>query len=188
MATLVWLTKTVTGDFDELNLLRLDHPFFQDCGHRGTVLLDSENPFYPHDFLRFLHKRMSQSNLLIVNHAFLARESLRERPQLPKSRFLLIDEAHHLPDICEQAGRQQVSTFRFRKQVGGLTSETGLFTQLMQLFQGEPQFISQLELYLQELTALVEMQEILVTHLLKTEGTDCPQEQIVTKKSWTALI
>lgn len=182
MATLVWLTKTVTGDFDELNLLRLDHPFFQDCGHRGTVLLDSENPFYPHDFLRFLHKRMSQSNLLIVNHAFLARESLRERPQLPKSRFLLIDEAHHLPDICEQAGRQQVSTFRFRKQVGGLTSETGLFTQLMQLFQGEPQFISQLELYLQELTALVEMQEILVTHLLKTEGTDCPQEQIVTKE------
>ena len=28
MGLLVWLTKTETGDFDELNLVRLDHPLF----------------------------------------------------------------------------------------------------------------------------------------------------------------
>ena len=36
MGLLVWLTKTETGDFDELNLVRLDHPLFLEIRHRGV--------------------------------------------------------------------------------------------------------------------------------------------------------
>lgn len=179
MAVLVWLTKTETGDLDELNLIRLDHPFFRETGHRGTAFLDHESPFYAHDFLRFLHKRMTQSNLLIVNHAFLARESLREEFQLPKSRFLLIDEAHHLPDNCEKAERQQVATFAFRRQVSGLNGENGLFSQLENLFAQQPEILATVRLYQQELEAIVEMQEVVITHLYQLKAEETRSELVV---------
>lgn len=179
MAVLVWLTRTETGDLDELNLIRLDHPFFKETGHRGTEFLDREDPFYPHDFLRFLHKRMKESNLLIVNHAFLARESLRSEFQLPKSRFLLIDEAHHLPDNCEKAERQQVATLTFRRQVSSLTAESGLFVRLNLLFGRESEQRADLALYQQELEAIVECQEELVTQLLQLKSSAATGELVV---------
>ncbi len=70
MGILVWLTKTETGDFDELNLVRLDHPLFTDIRHRGVDFLAKDQPFYEQDFVRHLYRRMAQSNVLIVNHAF----------------------------------------------------------------------------------------------------------------------
>jgi ATP-dependent DNA helicase DinG len=36
MALLVWLTQTETGDFDELNMTSLKHPFWQEVAHLGT--------------------------------------------------------------------------------------------------------------------------------------------------------
>lgn len=185
MATLVWLTQTTTGDFDELNLVSLNHPFFQDVCHRGLHSLEQDNPFYPHDFLRFLNKRMKASNLLIVNHAFLARESLRKAPFLPKSRYLIIDEAHHLATSCEQAERQCVSTGAFRKSMYHVTAEGGLFERVAALYEKDPQFLSHLAIYVQELQGLVENQEAVLTALL--ENGPLAGEIVITKEQMANL-
>ena len=185
MATLVWLTQTTTGDFDELNLVSLKHPFFQEVCHRGVASLERDNPFYAHDFLRFLKKRMKASNLLIVNHAFLARESLRKSPFLPQSRYLIIDEAHHLATSCEQAERQCVSTGVFRKSMHQVTAEGGLFEQVGALFAKQPQFLAHLAIYAQELQGLVENQETVLTALLSEARSS--DELVITQEEMANL-
>lgn len=110
MMLLVWLTETKTGDLDELNLLSINHPYFESISHRGVEHLQPENPFYEVDFLRFLYAQAKQSNVWITNHSFLAYESQREVPLLPETPYLLIDEAHHLPDALEKTATKQVNT------------------------------------------------------------------------------
>ena len=115
MAVLVWLTQTKTGDLDELHLTNLNHVFFEDIAHRGTAFLSRKQGFYEQDFIRFLEKKIQQSNFLIVNHAFLVQETQRKKPLLPESPYLLIDEAHHLPEIAQTVTYQRVSLAYFNK-------------------------------------------------------------------------
>lgn len=122
MMVLTWLTKTVTGDVDELHMTSFQHPFWQEIGHRGIDELLADNPFYEADFLRHLYKKIKQSNVIIVNHAFLAQEDLRKTPALPRSAYLLIDEAHHLPEIAERTRGKRLDVEQFRHKVQHLTA------------------------------------------------------------------
>ena len=106
MALLVWLTQTETGDFDELNMTSLKHPFWQEVAHLGTHTLNPNSPFYAVDFIRHRQKKLTQSNLIVTNHAYLAQEDQRKEPQLPKSPYLIIDEAHHLNRVLEKVTSQ----------------------------------------------------------------------------------
>lgn len=107
MALLVWLTQTETGDFDELNMTSLKHPFWQEVAHLGVHTLNPNSPFYSADFIRHRQEKLAQSNLIITNHAYLAQEDQRKEPQLPKSPYLIIDEAHHLNHVLEKNSTQQ---------------------------------------------------------------------------------
>ena len=100
MLLLVWLTETTTGDFSELNLLRISDGYFKDiaCSATHAKQKAANNPFAQVDFYYWVKKRAVQANILITNHAFLLQEEARETFELPKSSFLIIDEAHHLPD------------------------------------------------------------------------------------------
>jgi len=160
MAVLVWLTKTTTGDFGELNLINLNHLFFQDVAHRGVNYLSPKSPFYPHDFLKFLNSQMQESNCLIINHAFLAQESLRQEPLLPQSPYLIVDEAHHLPTICERIAAESFNTFSFEKKVQQLLGEDGLFARLDNWLKEElegKRLVNLLQEELKELGASYEM-------------------------------
>lgn len=116
MAVLVWLTMTETGDFDELNMTRLNHTFWQEVGHLGLESLNPSNPFYAVDFLVQRNKKLQQSNLVITNHAFLAEESYRKTPQLPSSSYLIIDEAHHLSRTLTRISSHQLSVTAISKR------------------------------------------------------------------------
>ncbi|WP_281738203.1 helicase C-terminal domain-containing protein [Enterococcus dispar] len=160
MAVLVWLTKTTTGDFGELNLINLNHLFFQDVAHRGVNYLSKKSPFYQHDFLKFLNSQMQESNCLIVNHAFLAQESLRQEPLLPQSPYLIVDEAHHLPTICERIAAESFNTFSFEKKVQQVLGEDGLFARLDNWLKEElegKRLVNLLQEELKELGASYEM-------------------------------
>ncbi|MFV0557026.1 MAG: helicase C-terminal domain-containing protein [Enterococcus sp.] len=165
MATLVWLTKTQTGDFEELNLINLNHQFFQEVQHRGLKTLTARNPFYAVDFLRFNQASIRQSNFLIVNHAFLAHENLRPTPSLPPSSRLIIDEAHHLPDICEKVATRQFDFGPFAHQIQFFQQEFGVFDQLLDLLQEHEAVSRSLSLYYTELEALVENFDVLIEAL-----------------------
>ena len=79
--------------------------------HHGVNYLSPKWPFYPYDFLKFLNSQMQESNCLIVNHAYLAQESLRKEPLLPESPYLIIDEAHHLQRFVKKSPQNRLIHF-----------------------------------------------------------------------------
>ncbi|WEG72609.1 helicase C-terminal domain-containing protein [Vagococcus intermedius] len=123
MRVLVWLTETETGDLDELNLISLNHPFFKEVRHRGLAYLSKSSPYYKVDFWRYLQQKMAQSNVIVVNHAFLCHENDRDEFILPSSDFLLIDEAHHLPDIAQKASSFKLTSYELAKKIAYLANE-----------------------------------------------------------------
>ncbi|WP_207940946.1 ATP-dependent DNA helicase DinG [Enterococcus sp. DIV2402] len=179
MGILVWLTQTVTGDFDELNLVRLNHLLFKEISHRGVENLAKSQSLYEEDFLRHLYAQMAQSNVLIINHALLAQETQRQQQLIPASPYLIIDEAHHLPDIMEQVSNLFVDTAAFQRKLGQFQEEGQLFD-LIQLMVGQDYETSRLfQLYREELTAIAETQEDIFYEWSQATGN---AENIVTKE------
>lgn len=156
MGVLVWLLETLTGDLDELQLINFNHIFWRDVAHRGIDFLSSKDALYQEDFVRFLYKRVKQSNVLIVNHAFLAQESLRETALLPKSPYLIIDEAHHLPDIAGKISHRQFNYASFKKQLALYLEEEQLFDQVTHIFDEAKEERRLLRIYCKAATDLVE--------------------------------
>lgn len=156
MGVLVWLLETRTGDLDELQLTNFNHIFWKDIAHRGIDFLSDQDPLYQEDFVHFLYKKVRQSNVLIVNHAFLAQETLREVPILPKSSYLIIDEAHHLPDIAGKIAHRQFNYASFKKQVRLFLEEDQLFDQVNQIFEQETEEQRLLRIYCKAVNDLVE--------------------------------
>jgi ATP-dependent DNA helicase DinG len=115
MSVLVWLTQTETGDFDELNMTSLKHPFWQEVSHLGVHTLNPSSPFYQADFIHHRQKKLAQSNLVITNHAYLAQEDQRKIPQLPNSSYLIIDEAHHLNRVLEKVSTQNFNVLAIQR-------------------------------------------------------------------------
>ncbi len=191
MAVLVWLTQTTTGDLDELQLTNLNHVFFNDVYHRGTDFLSAKLPFYEQDFLRHLLRQMKQSNFLIVNHALLVQETLREKPLLPKSRFLLIDEAHHLPDIAEKINDRRLNLGQFKKQIDQLNEPGQLFERFSEYLKEDSECLRYLAIYRQELSALIEAQLIIareLNHLAEAFAAKSASEEcLVTKEMMEQL-
>lgn len=180
MRILVWLTQTQTGDLGELNILQAGHLLFDEIRHRGVEFLLVNQPFYEEDFLRYLYKKMNQSNLLVVNHAFLAQETQRTQPLLPASDYLIIDEAHHLPEIVEKVSNQFVDTEKFQRLIKSYQDEGQLFNQIENLFANHIEANHLFDLYQEELIEIYTLQEeiiaakfkeqpVKVTHILQHE-------------------
>lgn len=154
MRVLVWLLETTTGDVNELHLANYEHVFWQDVTHRGLDFLSQENPLYAEDFLRFLYEKAKQSNLWIVNHAFLVQETARTYSLLPEKAYLVIDEAHHLPDYARQVAAQTFHVQRFKKEVHTFLDQT--LPQVKKLLQQQNLVFQQIGLYEYAMKELLE--------------------------------
>lgn len=189
MAVLVWLTETTTGDFDELQMTNLKHIFWEEVGHRGVEYLAKSQPFYQEDFLIHLQRKMAESNFLIINHAYLAQESLRASFQLPESRYLLIDEAHHLGDSLEKANQHRFSSIGFQRYVQQLNGEGQLFEALTENFKGS-ELAHPFRLFYETLTEIVEDHLDFFKELLKLippSTSRYPEEVVVDKELFENL-
>lgn len=107
---LVWLTETLTGDLDDLNLNNASERFL----HKLTQ--SANNPagsnFYGHEFWERQEIMAQRAQFLIVNHAYLASyASELGRDQKP---FLVLDEAQSLPDAVINQSRQTLDFDRWR--------------------------------------------------------------------------
>ncbi|MBF8808300.1 MAG: DEAD/DEAH box helicase family protein [Enterococcus lacertideformus] len=191
MAVLVWLTQTKTGDLDELHLTNLNHAFFSDIAHRGTSFLAKNQSFYEQDFVRFLEEKAKQSNFLIVNHAFLVQETQRKKTLLPKSPYLLIDEAHHLPDIAEKVNDQCLSIASFYRQIQQFEEPDHLFVRIKKYLPKGHEVSHWLEVYREELRSLYESQIFLAEGLnqfaTKQKIGEYPEEIMVSQEKLAQL-
>ncbi|RWR10414.1 ATP-dependent DNA helicase DinG [Siminovitchia fortis] len=94
MKILIWLLQTETGDMDELNLSSGGKLYWKRICNDGSFVDRNNDPWTSRDF--YLHsKNLAESaDIIITNHSMLVADL--EHPVLPKSHFIVIDEAHHL--------------------------------------------------------------------------------------------
>ncbi len=111
---LVWLTETLTGDFDELNLLNPQAAFMDKLSQTANNPIGSA--FYGHEFNERQHVLAHEAQFLVVNHAYLASYAHRLGPQ-DDQPYLVIDEPQHLPDAVIHQSRRKLDFKRWLNDV-----------------------------------------------------------------------
>ncbi|WP_270276049.1 helicase C-terminal domain-containing protein [Weissella confusa] len=102
---LVWLTETLSGDFDELNLINPQPDFMAKLSQPANNPAGS--PYYGHEFSERQHVLAENAQFLVVNHAYLA-EYAQELGTTEDSPYLVIDEAQNLPNAVLEQSRHQL--------------------------------------------------------------------------------
>lgn len=103
---LVWLTETLTGDFDELNLNNVSPDFLRQLTQ--TANNPEASKFYQHEFAHRQLILSEQATFLVVNHAYLTHQ-VKKIAQQEYKPFLVVDEAQNLPDVVLQHSRHQIN-------------------------------------------------------------------------------
>ena len=94
MEILVWLTQTITGDLDELQLTNYNNPFFAQIQHPGDARVGTF--FADFDFWNLARERQEQADILITNHAYLANHYMDSI--WGQNPYLVVDEAHRFAE------------------------------------------------------------------------------------------
>lgn len=180
MKILVWLTQTVTGDLDELNLTSYQTPFFINIRHRGLASLDPQAPFYQDDFLRRLTKRQQQAALLVTNHAYLAEHAKDQQTWGPQP-YLVIDEAQSMIFNVQTVSQQSWSLSRWQlwAQKGLQYTTTTQSNNLATLFPPKTAENRSLKFVHKTLNKLIKTLTTLETYLKNHFGLDQQDQAIV---------
>ncbi|MFC5603281.1 ATP-dependent DNA helicase DinG [Sporosarcina koreensis] len=132
MQILVWLTDTVTGDVNELNVSGGGQLFIDRIRKRNNLLKDDEK-------LADYHQRTmdacSRSNLIVTNHSMLLSDSNREQRIFQNFSGLIIDEAHQFIHTAANANETVLSYMNWKYVMGQLGSDADgqLLHQMMKL-------------------------------------------------------
>lgn len=139
MKLLVWLTETDEGDLEEIGLGKtLHHAFWTEV----KSVLNAKTPFECFkevDYLARREKRMEKASILVTNHAYLFSQ-WQQFPDTFDNTNLLLDEAHHIPDVIEQNAtiRLSVKTITNElKQLGSKEKEETLLNDCLELLPSE---------------------------------------------------
>ncbi len=99
---MAWQHDTETGDVSELD-------FVPHWDTWGEINSDSDDclrnrcPQFSSCFYFEARKQAEEADVLIVNHALLLADAASKGNILPKYDLLIIDEAHHLPEVATNA-------------------------------------------------------------------------------------
>jgi len=103
---LVWLTETLTGDFDELNVNNVSSDFMEQLAQ--TANNPEASKFYGHEFEERQHVLAQNATFLVVNHAYLT-QSVGRLGNRENKPYLVIDEAQNLPDVVIAQSRHHLT-------------------------------------------------------------------------------
>ena len=152
LKTLVWLTKTVTGDKSELNIMPLQYLYWNEISADQDTCLGSTCPWcHRQCFVSKARRQAEAADLLIVNHSLLLADIRLQNVLLPAYDYLIIDEAHHLESSATEQLGWTVSINNLRHMLftmvrsfsSGLSP--GLLHQLKHNLRHNTEFHSQVE-------------------------------------------
>lgn len=136
MRLLVWLTSTTTGDLSEINAgSHLDLKFWQDIRAKKNQYADEHWKDY--DFYERIKKATKDAEFIITNHHFIVHDWKSDYPLLKQLEHLIIDEAHHFPDIAAEATTIDLKVkeiFAELDKMGSISNNLGLFKFLNDLY------------------------------------------------------
>ncbi|WP_339250033.1 ATP-dependent DNA helicase DinG [Sporosarcina sp. FSL W8-0480] len=132
MQVLVWLTETVTGDVNELNVSGGGQLFIDRIRKRSSTMLEDEKSA---DYHLKMIEACGNSNLVITNHAMLLSDVNREQKIFHSLSGLIIDEAHQFIHTAIRTNEIVLSYMNWKYVIGqiGSDAEGQLLHKIMKL-------------------------------------------------------
>ena len=103
-----WVYNTDTGDVSELDFVP-HYETWNEINSDGDDCLRNRCPRFLECFYFETRRRAEQANIIVVNHALLLADAASQGNILPKYDVLIVDEAHHVPDVATDAFSLTVS-------------------------------------------------------------------------------
>lgn len=139
MQILVWLTKTTTGDLEELNVSGGGQLFVDRIRNRFRQMAADEQVA---DYYSRHMKECGNSNFIITNHAMLLADLNRAEPLFKALGGLVVDEAHQLVQTASRLDETVFSYTNWKYVMGQVGSDADgqLLHQTLSLCErlGEP--------------------------------------------------
>ncbi|MBO0586557.1 ATP-dependent DNA helicase DinG [Sporosarcina sp. E16_8] len=120
MQTLVWLTETVSGDLEELNVSGGGQLFVDRIRKRSNLLAHDEQVA---DYHYKLLERCGHSNLIITNHSMLLSDMNREQKIFNSLAGLIVDEAHQFVQAATFMNETVFSYTNWKYVMGQIASD-----------------------------------------------------------------
>lgn len=120
MQVFVWLTETVTGDLEELNVSGGGQLFVDRIRKRSNILAPDERAA---DFHYKLLETCGQSNIIITNHAMLLSDVNRDQLIFNSLAGLVVDEAHQFVQAASRLNETVFSYTNWKYIMGQMGSD-----------------------------------------------------------------
>lgn len=168
MRILVWLTDTLTGDLGEINAgSHLDLQFWQDIRARKNQYADAH--WREYEFYERIKRASKTAEIIITNHHFLVNDWQSDQPILTNLNYLIIDEAHHFPNVAIQATTLDLQTKGIIKQLdkmGSISNNIGIFKFLNDLYDRKIVTINDLKILNRTTTSIKDTWENLMEDIM----------------------
>lgn len=130
---LIWLTETLTGDIDEIQLPSFGYSFFNRISAEAEGKIDVFSPWHQYSFYTRIKRKAQKSDLIITNHALLCTDMFNNYRYIPAYSKLIIDEAHHLESTAAHhyGMRTNNITLHFILNQIGRSAENKLFGRII---------------------------------------------------------
>ena len=132
MQILIWLTETVTGDKDELNLTSGGIHYWNKIKNDGSFSLAISKEWAPKDFYKKTRNAAQKANIIITNHSLLVKDLTLDHKVLPPYDYALVDEGHHFEKTATKHIGAQLSyaSVRLNLNTIGTIDSRQLFSKL----------------------------------------------------------
>ncbi|MFQ3543007.1 ATP-dependent DNA helicase DinG [Halobacillus rhizosphaerae] len=113
---LVWLTETLTGDGDEIQLPSSGDQFWHKVSSEQSnkaVQLDTGNSSYFH----LAQEKAKHADIIITNHALFCMDLMSTEDRLPIYDRVVVDEAHHLEAVASRHFGLQFNYMELQRQL-----------------------------------------------------------------------
>jgi ATP-dependent DNA helicase DinG len=156
MQILVWLTETVTGDRDELNLSSGGNIFWNKIKSESSIFAKSDL-WKEKDFYLRAKAAAADADIIITNHSLLLSSVFAEVSILPEFDYCIIDEAHHFEKVASGYIGHSIDYLTTRL----LISQFGQFEQKL-LFYHLEDLVSSLQFDKGKLTRVPEINKLIL--------------------------
>lgn len=97
---LIWLTETVDGDVEQLNLPSGGKRFWREVQSEAATCIGKDCPWFTRCFYFRARNKAFKADIIITNHALLLTDMTSDHQLLPSYKHVVVDEAHHLEEVA----------------------------------------------------------------------------------------
>lgn len=135
---LIWLTETVDGDVEQLNLPSGGKVFWSEVQSDAITCIGKHCPWFSRCFYHRARNNAYGADLIITNHALLFTDMTQDHQLLPSYKQVVVDEAHHLEEVASDYFGIRTDYFAFHQLLSriGTLDSNDLLQQVFAL-QGE---------------------------------------------------